>query len=115
MMRGLHFSVALLGLCMAYSPTASWSQGATKHPAVSSRSQESNRKPVKQGSSVPVFTDVAAKVGLTVSHISSPDMHYIMESMSGGIGLFDCDDDGRLDLVMVNGSSVERYRKGGDP
>jgi hypothetical protein len=35
--------------------------------------------------------------------------------MSGGVGLFDCDNDGKLDIVVVNGSTVERFRKGGDP
>lgn len=35
--------------------------------------------------------------------------------MSGGVGLFDCDNDGRLDIVTVSGSTVERYREGGDP
>src|SRR2546426_3568887 len=34
--------------------------------------------------------------------------------MSGGVGLFDCDNDGKLDIVMVNGSTVDRYRQGGD-
>lgn len=34
--------------------------------------------------------------------------------MSGGVGFIDCDNDGKLDIVTVNGSSVERYRKGGD-
>src|SRR5690242_1553392 len=63
----------------------------------------------------PRFVDVAQKVGLTASHISSPEKHYVIESMSGGIGLFDCDNDGRLDIIMANGSSVERYRQGGDP
>ena len=50
-----------------------------------------------------------------VSHISSPDKKYIVESMSGGVGLFDCDNDGRLDIVVVNGSTIDRYRQGGDP
>ena len=35
--------------------------------------------------------------------------------MSGGIALLDCDDDGKLDIAMVNGSAVSRYRAGGDP
>src|SRR5260370_8389105 len=35
--------------------------------------------------------------------------------MSGGVGLFDCDGDGRQDIVIVNGSTVERYKAGGDP
>src|SRR3982074_2520953 len=64
---------------------------------------------------VPQFEDVGQKAGLTVPHISSPDKKYIVESMSGGIGLIDCDNDGKLDIITVNGSTVERYRKGGDP
>ncbi|MGB9467107.1 MAG: VCBS repeat-containing protein, partial [Candidatus Acidiferrum sp.] len=64
---------------------------------------------------VPKFKDVAKDLGLTVSHISTGEKRYIVESMSGGVGLFDCDDDGRLDIVIVNGSSVDRYQKGGDP
>ena len=66
-------------------------------------------------SPVPQFEDVAQKAGLTVSHISSADKRYIVESMSGGIGLIDCDNDGKLDIVTVNGSTVDRYRHGGDP
>ena len=64
--------------------------------------------------SVPQFEDIAQKAGLTVPHISSPDKKYIVESMSGGVGLIDCDNDGKLDIVTVNGSTVERYRHGGD-
>jgi hypothetical protein len=66
-------------------------------------------------SPVPVFEDIAARDGLTVSHISSKEKRYVIESMSGGIGLFDCDNDGKLDIVVVNGSTVDRYRNGGDP
>ena len=63
----------------------------------------------------PRFEDVAKTAGLTVAHISSPEKRYILESMSGGIGLIDCDNDGKLDIVSVNGSTVERYRStGGD-
>jgi enediyne biosynthesis protein E4 len=64
---------------------------------------------------IPKFKDIAQSVGLTVSHISTGEKRYIIESMSGGAGLFDCDDDGRLDIVTVNGSTVDRYQNGGDP
>ncbi len=63
----------------------------------------------------PAFEDVTRKSGLTVPHQSSPDKRYVIESMSGGVGLFDCDNDGKLDVVTVNGSTVDRYREGGDP
>ena len=64
---------------------------------------------------IPQFRDIGQQSGLTVSHISSPDKKYIVESMSGGVGVFDCDNDGRLDIVTVNGSTIDRFRQGGDP
>src|SRR5579864_7813931 len=65
---------------------------------------------------LPHFEDIAAQAGLTKAHISSADKRYIIESVSGGVGLIDCDNDGRLDIIVVNGSNVDRYRKqGGDP
>jgi len=64
---------------------------------------------------IPTFRDIAKEAGLTGSHIAAPEAHYVIDSISGGVGLFDCDDDGRLDAVVVNGSTVERYRAGGDP
>ncbi len=64
---------------------------------------------------LPKFEDVAKQVGLTVAHISSPEKRYIVESMSGGVGLIDCDNDGKLDIVTVNGSTIDRFKLGGDP
>ena len=64
----------------------------------------------------PHFEDIGQQAGLRVSHVSSADKSYIIESVSGGIGLMDCDNDGKLDIVAVNGSTVDRYRRqGGDP
>jgi enediyne biosynthesis protein E4 len=71
-------------------------------------------RPSQSASPVPKFEDVAKRVGLTVSHIASPDKIYIVEAMSGGVGFIDCDNDGKLDIVVANGSTVERYRRGGD-
>ena len=64
---------------------------------------------------VPGFQDVAQQAGLTISHISTPEKKYIVESMSGGAGLIDCDNDGKLDIIAVNGSTIDRFRQGGDP
>jgi enediyne biosynthesis protein E4 len=86
-----------------------FAQAVSKHPATSPvPAQEQGQNPPPQ------FEDVAQKAGLTVSHISSPDKKYIVESMSGGVGLIDCDNDGKLDIITVNGSTVPRYRAGGD-
>lgn len=64
---------------------------------------------------VPRFEDISKKAGLTASHLSSPEKRYIVESMSGGVGFIDCDNNGKLAILMVNGSSVDRYKQGGDP
>jgi hypothetical protein len=64
---------------------------------------------------IPGFKDIARDVGLTASHIAAPEARYVIDSTSGGVGLFDCDDDSRLDVVLVTGSTVEHYRAGGDP
>ena len=83
------------------------------------RARPNSDSPRRQGSSpikVPHFEDIGSQAGLTVSHISSPAAKYIIESVSGGVGLIDCDNDGKLDIITVNGSNVERYRQqGGDP
>ena len=63
---------------------------------------------------MPIFEEIAARAGLTVPHISSPDKKYIVESMSGGVGFIDCDNSGTLSALVVNGSTVERYKQGGD-
>ncbi len=63
----------------------------------------------------PRFEDVSKQAGLTVSHISSPDKRYVIESMSGGVGFIDCDNDGKLDIITINGSTVDRFKQGGDP
>ena len=62
----------------------------------------------------PRFEDVSKQAGLTVPHNSTPEKRYILESMSGGVGFIDCDNDGKLDIITVNGSSVDHYRQGGD-
>src|SRR6266849_4674709 len=77
---------------------------------------QAEQEPAATKLSVPIFRDIAAQAGLNASHISSADKRYVIESMSGGIGVFDCDNDGKLDIVMVNGSTVDRYKQnGGDP
>jgi hypothetical protein len=79
-----------------------------------SNAKASAKKESVPPAELPKFEDVARQVGLTVSHISTPEKKYIVESMSGGAGLIDCDGDGKLDIITVNGSTIEHYRQGGD-
>jgi hypothetical protein len=64
--------------------------------------------------SVPSFEDVSKLAGLGVSNIAEAEQHYIIESTSGGVGFIDCDNDGKLDIVTISSSTVDRYRAGGD-
>ena len=40
---------------------------------------------------------------------------YIVESIGGGCAFLDYNGDGKLDILLVRGSTVERLRSGGDP
>jgi hypothetical protein len=53
-----------------------------------------------------IFTDITQASGITFSHVSDPEKRYILESMSGGVALFDYDRDGRLDIYLVNSPTV---------
>lgn len=65
---------------------------------------------------VPIrFRDVGPQVGLTTAPHFSTDPRYLVEMMGGGVALLDCDNDGRLDIVTVTDSTIQRYlRDGGD-
>jgi enediyne biosynthesis protein E4 len=53
------------------------------------------------------FRDVAKASGVTFTHHSAPEKKYIVESMSGGVALFDYDNDGRLDIYLVDALTVD--------
>jgi hypothetical protein len=62
----------------------------------------------------PRFRDIGPEAGLTTVPHSAPVKQYLVEMMGGGVGLFDCDNDGKLDIVTVTDSTVDRYLHGGD-
>lgn len=69
-----------------------------------------------------VFTDMTQTSGITFKHTYSPEKKYILESMSGGVALFDFDKDGWQDIYFVNAPTVaqptgarsELWRNNGD-
>ena len=54
-----------------------------------------------------IFTDVTNAVGIRFVNASSPDKKFIVESMGGGVAMFDFDNDGRLDIYFTNSHTVE--------
>jgi hypothetical protein len=57
-----------------------------------------------------LFVDVTVAKGLTFRYMSShTSKKYLLETMGSGVALFDYDNDGRLDIFLVNGAPL------GDP
>jgi hypothetical protein len=60
------------------------------------------------------FRDIAQPAGLTSIPHFSAEKRYLIETVGGGVGLLDCDNDGKPDIVVVGDSTIDRYLKGGD-
>jgi hypothetical protein len=54
-----------------------------------------------------LFRDIASEAGITFQHHSAPEKKYIVESMSGGVALFDFDNDGLVDIYFVDSLTVD--------
>src|SRR5579872_2613020 len=63
------------------------------------------------------FADVTSKLGIHFRNISPhTSKKYLIETMGGGVALFDYDNDGRLDIFFVNGAPLsDPTRKGTIP
>ena len=62
-----------------------------------------------KGSAVPgKFTDITQAAGVHFLHRASPTPRkYLLETMGSGAALFDYDNDGLLDLYLVNGARID--------
>jgi hypothetical protein len=51
------------------------------------------------------FIDITEKAGVHFLHVAPhTSRKYLLETMGSGVALFDCDNDGRLDLFLINGA-----------
>ena len=96
-------------LSMAFSllvVPCTWAQNAP-------RPIDAAARPVQVADSPPhaaIFTDVTSELGLHFEYVAShTSRKYLIETMGSGVGLFDYDNDGRLDIFVVNGAPL------GDP
>ena len=54
------------------------------------------------------FVDVTSTFGVHFNYLSShTPKHYLPETMGAGVALFDYDNDGRLDIFLVNGAPLQ--------
>jgi enediyne biosynthesis protein E4 len=90
---------------------------AGAHPAV----LDAENRPITAGGFVDrgpvVFQDVAEKAGLAGwRHVmGTPEKKYILETVGSGVALLDYDNDGWLDIYLVNGSTYEAMAGKADP
>jgi len=61
------------------------------------------------------FREIGAQAGLDRVPFSSMKQQYVVETISGGVALFDCDNDGKLDILVANDATLAQARAGGVP
>jgi len=83
--------VLVIALLLASAPRVSSQQAAVSSP----------------GAVQPKLTEVTSAIGLHFQHVAShTSRKYLIETMGSGVALFDYDNDGRLDIFIVNGAPL---------
>ncbi len=96
-------------------------QGGASTGGVYAPVHDAEHRPITAGGFVAdgpiVFQDVSRQAGLTAWHhaAGSPDKSYIVESLGGGVALLDYDDDGWLDIYLVNGMTYDAMNGKAEP
>ncbi|HXF12363.1 MAG TPA: CRTAC1 family protein [Terriglobales bacterium] len=129
-MRFRKFLSSLVGICACAgllvalnaqeqaSTPAQASQGAHTEGAVSTGAAhpavlDAEHRPITAGGFVDsgpiVFQDIAQKAGLSGwRHVmGTPEKQFIIETVGSGVALLDYDNDGWLDIYLVNGSTYD--------
>src|SRR5258708_40021296 len=64
--------------------------------------------PGPKAPSTVTFTDITAATKIAFKHAGSPtSLKYLLETMGGGVAIFDYDNDGRMDLFFTNGALLK--------
>ena len=115
-MKKLPAAIAASVLLVAFSCSRIlWSSAQTTAPknksATSKKPSLTAQEP--RASTPPLFVDVthAAKIDFHLT-CGSHEKLYIVETQCGGAAAFDYDNDGWMDILLVDGSTVEDYRAG---
>lgn len=68
---------------------------------------QASQRPESPAAPPPNFTDITATSGIHFEYLAShTSKKYLIETMGSGVALFDYDNDGRLDIFVVNGAPL---------
>jgi hypothetical protein len=119
------YPLFFLSVLLAYFPAELRGQNSASPPAAEPQMEgvatggihtpvlDASQRPITESGLVKngpvVFDDVTAKAGLSSWHhtMGSSKMQFIRESPGSGVALLDYDNDGWLDIYLVNGSTYE--------
>jgi len=103
---GFVFAACLAGGAFCQNPPSQSPVHSLPSSRISKGSSLLSKKQVAPSSAL--FTDVARGAGIDF-HLTcgGAEKRYIMESMCGGIAVLDYDNDGWMDIFLVNGSTLE--------
>src|ERR1700691_2574741 len=94
-------------------PSARAQQGGSATRGEFAPVLDSEKRPITAGGFVKngpiIFKDIAEKAGLTTWRhtMGTPEENYILETTGSGVALLHYDNDGCLDISMVNGSTFD--------
>ncbi len=105
----------LFAVFIAFNVSANAQQTAQPTPTPrtgrSYSTDELPKTPPPSGPRAPstvTFTDITAATKIAFKHAGSPtSLKYLLETMGGGVAIFDYDNDGRMDLFFTNGALLK--------
>ncbi|MGH9539793.1 MAG: CRTAC1 family protein [Terriglobales bacterium] len=83
-------------------------------PQMSEVARSDQAAPGNSSQSTIDFRDIASEAGLTAENVSgdADNKRYILETTGDGVGIFDFDNDGLMDVLLVNATTMDGKGRG---
>ena len=83
-------------------------------PQMSEVTRSDQAAPGNSSQSTINFRDIASEAGLTAENVSgdADNKRYILETTGDGVGIFDFDNDGLMDVLLVNATTMDGKGRG---